>query len=69
MKFSQVEFTAVIASVLRKARVRVVVEGEEPEAEERAKERLRSVMLDSRAEPLVLKMRRPGDVWLRFEER
>ncbi len=41
----------------------------EGEGLEQAKERLRSVMRDSKAEPLVLKMQRPGDVGLRFVER
>ncbi|KAF2831742.1 cytochrome P450 [Ophiobolus disseminans] len=60
MKFSQVQFCAVLAGVL--ARVQLVVGPQE-------KEGILGVLMDSGAEPLVLKVRRPGELWVGVEER
>jgi len=68
MKFSQVEFCGVLGSVMR--RVRVEVCGEEGEEEKaKASERLLSVLRDSCAEPLLLHVRQPEELKVRFLQR
>jgi hypothetical protein len=57
MKFSQVEFCAVLSSVLRRVKVR----GE--------KEGVLKVLRDSVAEPLLLHIRRPEDLRIQIIER
>jgi cytochrome P450 len=61
MKFSQVEFCAVLSSILRKVRVEVVSED--------VREKTLSVLRDSYADPLLLHMRRPEELELRIVER
>lgn len=66
MKFSQVEYTAVLASVLKRVRVGLAGEGAD---EQEAREKVLSVLKDSCAEPLLLHVRKPEELWVRFEER
>jgi hypothetical protein len=67
MKFSQVEFCAVLSSVLRKIKVEIVVkEGEEMET---ARQNVLDVLKDSCAEPLLLHVRQPEELELRILER
>jgi cytochrome P450 len=61
MKFSQVEFCAVMSSILRKVRVETVTED--------ARERMLNVLKDSDANPLLLHLRRPEELELRIVER
>jgi len=65
-KFAQVEFVAVIAKLLRKYRVRPVLE--KGETFELAKERILSVVNDSDLF-ITLNMKRPEKVRVWFEER
>ena len=67
MKFSQVEFCAVLASVLNKVRVGLRVEADEKHEAEKA--RLLSVLNDTIAEPLLLHVRRPEELWLQIAQR
>ena len=62
-KFSEVEFTAVIACLMRRVRVSVV--REEGEGERQARDRVRGVVDDCDKQM----MRDPGRVRLRCEER
>lgn len=58
MKFSQVEFCAVLSSVLRRVRVDVV--------SDEARLKVFSVLKDSCADPLLLHVRRPAELELRI---
>jgi cytochrome P450 len=65
-KFGQVEFVASMVSLFRKHRVEVVPES--GESVEMARQRVLGVVLDSRV-TLLLQMRRPESVALRWVER
>jgi cytochrome P450 len=65
-KFGQVEFVASMVSLFREHRVEVVPES--GESVEMARERVLGVVLDSRV-TLLLQMRRPESVALRWVER
>lgn len=70
MKFSQVEFTAVLASVLRRMKIDVVVdEDDKDDALEKANARVLDVLKDSVAEPLLLHVREPEKLSMRMVER
>jgi len=68
MKFSQVEFCGVLGSVMRRVRVEVVGDGGEEE-KAKASEKLLSVLRDSCAEPLLLHIRQPEELKVRFLQR
>lgn len=67
MKFSQVEFAGVMASVVREVKVEVAtgVDGSEDEA----KAKVLEVLRDSCAEPLLLHVRQPEKLELRMLRR
>lgn len=67
MKFSQVEFTAVLATLLRGHMVRPVLLKEEGETEEEAKKRAVAVAEDSSTK-VTLKINNPQDLKMRWEE-
>ena len=67
MKFSQVEFCSVLSSVLEKVRVEVVCQdGEKVRV---AGQKVMSILRDSCADPLLLHVRQPEKLKLRFIER
>jgi cytochrome P450 len=65
-KFSEVEFTAVIACLMRKHRLSIIREAGEDERQ--ARQRVRQVVNDCDNQ-MLLKMRDPGRVTLRLERR
>lgn len=70
MKFSQVEFTAVLANIVKKVKVGLVVDKNEGEALwEREKHRIMDVLGDSCADPLLLHIRKPEGLRLRIAVR
>jgi hypothetical protein len=69
MKFSQVEFSAVLASVLRRVRVGLVEDGRGEVEKEKERERVMRVLRDSVAEPLLLHVREPEKLCIRVTER
>jgi len=67
MKFSQVEFCSVLSSVLKKARVEVVCrDGEKVGV---TGQKVMGILRDSCADPLLLHVRQPEKLELRFIER
>jgi cytochrome P450 len=70
MKFSQVEFCAVLANVLGKVEVGLDVQGKEGEVEwDVEKERIKSVLRDSVADPLLLHVNQPEELRLKIMKR
>jgi len=67
MKFSQVEFCGVLSSVLKKVRVEVVCQDGEKVGV--AGQKVMSILRDSCADPLLLHVRQPEKLELRFIER
>ncbi|KAF2195625.1 cytochrome P450 [Zopfia rhizophila CBS 207.26] len=75
MKFAQVEFSAVLSTVLRRVRVTASSKGAAPGVEltgpglEAAKKELEGVIRDSGFMGVTLSMRRGGDAWVQCFER
>jgi len=67
MKFSKVEFCSVLSSVLEKVRVEVVCQDGEKVGV--AGQKVMSILRDSCADPLLLHVRQPEKLKLRFIER
>ena len=67
MKFSKVEFCSVLSSVLEKVRVEVVCQDGEKVGV--AGQKVMSILRDSCADPLLLHVRQPEMLELRFIER
>ncbi|KAH8732658.1 cytochrome P450 [Phaeosphaeriaceae sp. PMI808] len=67
MKFSQVEFCAVLARLM--SSVKVTLDDSVGKSREQEKKRLAGVLRDSIAEPLLLHVRRPGEVKLKIVKR
>ena len=67
MKFSKVEFCSVLSSVLEKVRVEVVCQDDEKVGV--AGQKVMSILRDSCADPLLLHVRQPEKLELRFIER
>ncbi len=66
-KFSQVEFVAVIACLLKDHRVRPVLMSGELEKE--ALKRIQGVVMDSGMRDIAIKMNRPEDLRVRWEKK
>ncbi|KAF1979688.1 cytochrome P450 [Bimuria novae-zelandiae CBS 107.79] len=68
MKFSQVEFTGVLSTVLRQAWVTPSTK-DGSDAEEEARKTVQALVKDSALIGATVSMRRPGEVWLRVVRR
>ncbi|PSN61393.1 cytochrome P450 [Corynespora cassiicola Philippines] len=71
MKFAHVEFTAVLSSVLRAARVGPAVKGgpEKQVSEAAARDEVMKCVRDSHDDNATLTIRRPEDLWLKVQKR
>ncbi|KAL1595032.1 hypothetical protein SLS60_009717 [Paraconiothyrium brasiliense] len=69
MKFAQVEFTAVLSTVLKRARIAPSVKGGEDGSGMTAKTEVEALLQDSHHIGATVSMKRPEDLWLKVVER